>query len=218
MVKKIWQKYKHISTLGYFLFYLIFFRYLEQHVSGNFYVIHMKIDDYIPFCEYFIIPYLMWFFYVAAGVIYFFLTDVEEYKKLMIFLATGMTIFLIISAIFPNGHLLRPVFFKHHNIFTVLVQHLYATDTETNVFPSIHVFNALGIHCALCHSPKLRHRIWLKRGSFFLTVLIILATLFLKQHSVSDDLASFLMAGIIYRFVYEEKTIMVSREQKKQYV
>jgi len=209
------QKYKHAWALSYFLLYMLVFHFLEQHITSNFYVIHMKIDDYIPFCEYFILPYMAWFPYVAAGVIFLMFTDVEEYKKLLIFLYTGMTIFLVISAVFPNGHMMRPVFFEHNNVFTSMVKTLYVADTETNVFPSIHVYNAIGIHCAVSRSKKLASHKWLQNMSLLLVILIILATLFLKQHSVSDDLASFLMVGITYRLVYEPHASIFGKKYGK---
>ena len=57
---------------------MLAFRYVEQrNVRPN--IIHVALDDYIPFCEYFIIPYLLWFFYVAATVIYF--SFINQNKK-----------------------------------------------------------------------------------------------------------------------------------------
>ena len=42
------------------------------------------------------------------------------------------------------------------NIFVDLVKHIYATDTPTNVLPSIHVFNSLGVCIAIRHSEALK--------------------------------------------------------------
>ena len=95
----------------------------------------MAIDDYIPFCEYFIIPYLLWFFYVGWGVGYFYRKNRDEYFRLCTVLFTGMTIFLIISTVYPNGHYLRPTEFARDNLFTDLVRQLYATDTCDESFP-----------------------------------------------------------------------------------
>ena len=36
------------------------------------------------------------------------------------------------------------------NIFTAMVAHLWQTDTPTNLWPSIHVYNSIGAHVALC--------------------------------------------------------------------
>ncbi len=187
----------------YFLVYLLVFKLLETRITGSFMVIHMDVDEYIPFCEYFIIPYLLWFPMIGVSVGYFFLKEREEYKRLLAFLFTGMTLFLVISAVIPNGHIMRPVFFEHDNIFTALVKNLYAADTETNVFPSIHVYNSVAVCCVVYHSQTLKKKRVVKALTMLLTVLIILATLFLKQHSVADDLGAFLMAAVVYRFVYE---------------
>ena len=65
------KKYKHTWIIPvYGIFYLTAFQYLEQRDVRP-HIIHMKIDDYIPFCEYFIVPYLLWFAYIAVTVLYF---------------------------------------------------------------------------------------------------------------------------------------------------
>ena len=152
-MKEWLKKYKHAWILSYLILYLAWFAFLEKTVTGRFHVVHMAVDDYIPFCEYFIIPYLLWFGYVAAAVIYFFFHNVSDYYKLCCFLFVGMTVFLVASTIYPNGHYLRPSVFRNDNIFTTLVQYLYATDTATNLFPSIHVYLSL-IHILDTHQVK----------------------------------------------------------------
>ena len=52
---------KALFLLSYFAIYLPWFGHLEKTVTTHFHVIHTALDDYIPFCEYFIIPYLLWF-------------------------------------------------------------------------------------------------------------------------------------------------------------
>lgn len=64
----------------------------------------------IPFCEYFIIPYLMWFLYIALTVGYFAFINKnkQEYYQLIFTLGLGMTLFLVVSYFYPNGQDLRP--------------------------------------------------------------------------------------------------------------
>lgn len=50
---------KALFLLSYFAIYLPWFGHLEKTVTTHFHVIHTALDDYIPFCEYFIIPYLL---------------------------------------------------------------------------------------------------------------------------------------------------------------
>lgn len=214
-------KIKHFWLMLYFVVYLPWFIYLENSVTTHFHVIHMKIDDYIPFIEYFIIPYLLWFAYIAVVIIYMGFADKKEYFKMCAFLFTGMTIFLIVSTIYPNGHFLRPTTFVRDNIFTELCSKLYATDTATNLFPSIHVYNSIGVHLAIAHSEKTKRKPLVCISSAILMVSIILATVFLKQHSVFDVITALLLAAIVYILVYvrnyqkAKESIAIVKEKAK---
>lgn len=202
-MKKFYERYKHIiPTLVYIAIYLLWFAYLEQKVTRPENLIHMKLDDKIPFCEVFIIPYLLWFAYIAITVIYFFFKDKQDYCRICTFLFTGMTIFLTISTLWPNGHHLRPHVMPRDNIFTTLVSALYRTDTPTNLWPSIHVYNSLGAHIAIVKNPKLCKNKAVHIGSLVLCVSIIFSTVFLKQHSIFDVITAFIMAAVMYLLVY----------------
>lgn len=196
------NKYKHSVLLLYFAIYLPWFGYLEKTVTTHFHVIHMAIDDIIPFCEYFIVPYLLWFGYVAWGLGYFFFKNKDEYFRLCTVLFTGMTVFLIVSSLYPNGHYLRPVTFTRDNIFVDMVQWLYSTDTSTNLFPSIHVYNSIAINAAVWHADNFKENKIVRYGSSIMMMSIILSTMFLKQHSVFDVITGVLMAFIMCRMVY----------------
>lgn len=195
-------KYKHAWVFLYGLIYLPWFAWLESHVTDDFHIIHMAIDDHIPFIEYFVIPYFLWFAYVAVGIAYFFFKNKNDFYHLCAFLFIGMTIFLFISTIYPNGHTLRPDTFTRDNIFTQIVAWLYATDTPTNLFPSIHVYNSLGIHLAVTKSECFKEKKGVRLLSFILCASIILSTMFLKQHSFFDVITAFVMAGIMYCLIY----------------
>lgn len=212
-MKNLFQKYKHVLWFSYALLYLPWFMYLEKHVT-DYHVIHMNIDDKIPFISIFIIPYLLWFVYVAAVLVYEFFTSVPEFRKNCIFLFTGMTIFLIVSTIYPNGHHLRPVIYADNSIFTQLVKALYSTDTATNLFPSIHVYNSLGTHIAIIHSEKLKDKKIIHILSFLLMVSICMSTVFLKQHSMFDVITAFIMAAVMYPLVYKRETLPQTERKK----
>ena len=78
-LKNLVKKYGHVWVMGYILIYLPWFYYLERTVSGDYIVTHAGLDDLIPFNEYFIVPYLLWFLYVSGAVLFFFFTSREEY-------------------------------------------------------------------------------------------------------------------------------------------
>ncbi len=209
------NKHKHALLLLYFAVYLPWFCYLEKTVTTHFHVIHMAIDDYIPFCEYFIIPYFLWFFYVGWGIAYFYRKNRDEYFRLCTVLFVGMTVFLIISTVYPNGHYLRPTEFARDNLFTHLVRQLYATDTATNLFPSIHVYNSIAVNIAVWHCDNFKENKAVRCGSALLMLSIILSTMFLKQHSVFDVLTAIVMAVCMYRLVYVSAPFRIPAAQQR---
>lgn len=208
-MKNMTTKYRHaIPLLIYGIIYLSWFGHLERTVTSHYKVIHVALDDYIPFCEIFVIPYLLWFAYVAAVVMYFFFCDKDDYFKTCAFLFTGMTIFLLVSTLWPNGHHLRPYVMPRDNIFTQLVAMLYQADTPTNLWPSIHVYNSLGCHIAVMKSQRLKKYKGIRIASFILCVSIIMSTMFIKQHSAFDVATAFIMAAIMYGAVYGSNVLI----------
>lgn len=219
-MKAFFQKYRHALVLLYGLIYMPWFMWLESRSNLPYHVIHVKLDDMIPFVEYFIVPYLLWFVYVAAVFVYLFFKNRREFYQYCIFLFTGMTLFLIASTLYPNGHLLRPNTFARNNIFTFAVQILYQADTATNIFPSLHVYNSIAAHRAVANSETLAGNRLIRGGSFVLMVSIILATMFLKQHSVLDVISGILlglvMEQLVYRTDYSAVRIGWGRKRKPE--
>lgn len=202
-MKEFIRKYKHaIPMIVYMVCYLAAFFIVEQYTKDNYHLIHTSLDAKIPFLEGFIIPYILWFPYVAGFVLYFIFMDKENYWQLFWFLVSGMTIFIIVSFMYPNGLELRPETFERDNIFTRMIGGLYKTDTATNVLPSIHVYNSIGIQIAVMKSrPLKKHRV-IQILSGILCVLIILSTMFIKQHSIVDVTSAFLLAAVTYVVIY----------------
>ena len=59
-MKTFYQRYKHaIPLLAYAVVYCCWFAYLEKTVKRPENLIHMRVDDAIPFCEIFVIPYFL---------------------------------------------------------------------------------------------------------------------------------------------------------------
>ena len=69
-IAELLKKYKHAWVFSYILLYVPWFLYLESQVTENYYVIHSWIDEKIPFVEYFIVPYLLWFVFIAVFFLY----------------------------------------------------------------------------------------------------------------------------------------------------
>lgn len=212
-MKKIFKneikKYKHAWPLLYILIYLPWFLLLEYNFPADYaglHIIHCPLDDIIPFCEWFVIPYLLWFLYMPAVFLFLFYHSKNEFYRICAYEFTGMTICLIIYTLFPNGLDLRLSNIDRNNLLVDLVLLLYDSDTPTNVCPSIHVFGTLSAHICLINSPhmkELKTRELIKKISWILTILICLSTVFLKQHSVIDLVCGVILSIILYFVIFK---------------
>ena len=90
-MKDLMRKYKHSWVLLYFLVYMVWFMYLEKRPYVKHYLIYTKFDDCVPFNEYFVIPYLIWFGYIVVVMGYFFFTN--EFLSLHLHLHSKRTAF-----------------------------------------------------------------------------------------------------------------------------
>lgn len=216
-LKSLFFQYRHGLVFSYFFIYIVWFLALEKTVTNTYASVHMRLDDYIPFNEFFIIPYYMWFAFIAGVVLYFFFTSKEDFYKCTAFLFIGMTVCLIIYTIWPNGQDLRPTTFARDNIFVDLVKKLYSADTNTNVCPSIHVFNSIGVYIAITNSSRLKNKYFIRYASLILAVFICLATVFLKQHSVFDGICAMILSVVMYLVVYVPDYSRIFRNISNKY-
>lgn len=196
-----WKRGRWILLYG--TIYMCAFYWIE-HRTTEVTRIWMPLDDRIPFCEYFIVPYWLWFLFVAVTLIYFvFLNESrQEYWNLALHLGIGMTLFILISWLFPNGQDLRPVL-SGENVFERAVLRLYEADTPTNIFPSIHVFNSVACCVAWIKNEICQRHKGLAGGIVAVTMLIVLSTVFLKQHSLWDVIGALVLNGMSYYLIYE---------------
>jgi len=182
-------EYKHLlfllGWLGYFALY-----FLTENLipAEKCYPVHCFLDDVVPFCEYFVIPYVGWYLLIVASLIYFALYNPDNFKNMMKFIIVTQVVAMVVYIVFPNRQDLRPLEFARDNIFTDIVGLLYSADTNTGVCPSLHVAYSIGIAST-----------WLKEKSasvftkIFVTVFcffICISVAFVKQHSVVDIFAA----------------------------
>jgi len=214
------KKYRMILTVAYTTVYLWWFSFLEKHITTNYHVMHCRLDDLIPFNEWFIFAYMFWFIYIAVTMIYMVL-DADEYVRYTMFLATGMSLSLLICQLFPNGTApgFRPAVDAAKNWPSSIVAFIYRTDTCTNVFPSIHVFNAIGTHIAINRSRHFADRPGIRKFSLVAAILICVSTMFVKQHSLIDVTGGCILSYFVYHLVYGKipvpQVAAKKREKKK---
>lgn len=190
---------------SYLLIYLPWFFLIEKYIDENHPRVHIlnnSIDNMIPFCKYFIIPYMLWFVYLAISCFFMGYKAANiEFIRFALSLIIGTSICFIICMIYPNGLTLRPDNLPD-DIFGKLIGIIYASDTPTNVFPSIHVYSSIVVDIAIRKCSYLKERKAVKAASFILCMLICLSTVFIKQHSVTDVAGAIILTAIMYIILY----------------
>lgn len=174
----------------YFPCYLFLYVFVERIMPvQHYHALHCAVDNIIPFCEFFVIPYLGWIVAIFLLAFYCFKHEKLIFEKLIRYFIVCTVIVFLIFILFPSCQELRPEVFPRNNIFSWMTSVVYFFDTPTNTCPSMHVIGCMGLLFASWDIEKFRNvkaRILLSLGA----VLIILSTLFLKQHSFLDIVAS----------------------------
>ena len=197
------DEFRHLKLLIFWPIFGLFFTFVERFYNvEHYYSMHCPLDDMIPFCEWFLIPYLFWFVYLIGTIVYTFFFDVAAFKRMMYFIIITYSITMLIYLVFPTCQDLRPTQFARDNVLTRFVAWFYNFDTNTNVCPSIHVLGSVAAMLGLCDCRRLQNP-KLKLLFILLCVLICISTVFMKQHSVLDVLAALPLCVIAYPICYK---------------
>ena len=201
-------EYSHLKLLLGWVFYFVFYFLTENLIPPeSCHPMHCALDDMIPFCEYFFIPYTFWYLLIVISLGYFLLYDVDSFKKLQTYIIITQIVAMAVYIIYPSRQDLRPEVFARDNIFTHIAALIYSFDTSTGVCPSLHVAYSLGI-TSVWLKKKDSSLLW-KCFIVFAVITICISTMFVKQHSAVDVFAAIplgLLAEIlVYKNFYKEK-------------
>ncbi len=201
MIKKGPTKRQWIMMM-YLPIHFAWYFIVEHTITTDYYSIHCALDNMIPFCEWFIFPYFSWFLYMVISGFYFLFKDHEAFEHYMLSLIFGFFISLSIISVFPNGQDLRPTSYNA-NFAAQIMKWTQQFDTNTNVFPSMHVVGALSVWFAVIKSKTLKSKTLIQVLNWLLCTAIILATVFLKQHSVLDIFGGMAVSAFVFFIVYK---------------
>ena len=182
--------------------FLICFFLLERFGSESYWVSYIPLDDKIPFCEYFVLPYVLWYPFMFGTGLFLLIKDHDGFRRYMSFIGIAFGVTLLFCALFPNGQDLRPTEFPHSNIFTVMLSGLYKADDNQNVLPSMHVLGSCAAAAAWCMLPEVKNR-WVKAAAIALAALISASTVLVKQHSILDVFTAIPLAAVIFLTIYK---------------
>lgn len=200
-------EYRHVLLLLYWPAYLFSFVLIERLCPAPVYnTVWCRLDDLIPFCEWFFIPYSAWYFSLLWASLYTLAYDLPAFRRFMYYLIMTTGIAIAVYIIWPNQQLLRPdlATLGRENLFTKAVGLIYTVDTNTNVLPSLHCIGGFAVLFAAMDIPRFRTKGW---AAFFVifALLVCASTAFMKQHSVLDFFAALPVIALGYCVVYLPK-------------
>lgn len=189
-----------LFSVYYFIFYLVYFFALEHLITTPVWMVSSPIDAYIPFSKYALIPYCLWFPWIAITILGLLKWGPKkEYLQTCMTMYLGMTLCLLFYTFVPNGLNIRPTTVTGNDLCANLVRWLYSFDSPMNVCPSLHVYISVCMGLGWQRSSILKSRKyrWVKVMLRLLDISICLATMFLKQHSIIDVVCGLALALIL---------------------
>ena len=194
-------QFRHLLLLlgwvGYFLLYMLTENLIPPEQCTP---VHMWLDDVIPFCEVFVIPYVFWYLLIVISLGYFLLYNVDSFKRLQIFIIITQVVAMTIYILFPSRQDLRPAEFPGDNFLTQVMALIYSFDTSTGVCPSLHVAYSIGIASVWVKEKGVSK--WWKAFVVTAAAVICLSTMFVKQHSAVDFFAALPVCLLAEAVVY----------------
>lgn len=152
-------------------------------------------DNAIPFVKIFIVPYVAWYGFIFFTMAYLCFKDRNAYFQTLISYGAGL-ICSFITFYFFQTTVTRPEL-TGNGILTSMIQIIYSADQPYNCFPSIHVLTSYLMVKGIMSSSA-RNR----RNNFIVSitaVLIIISTLFIKQHVLLDVVFGVIYAELLFR-------------------
>ncbi len=184
-----------LISIGLVVFQSIFYfglRFIqgEPHIVGNY------IDTQIPFINYFIIPYYIWFILIFAIPYYYYKVDKDSLVNYIISYTACIIIANIIFAVYPST-VIRPEGIPNSNIINFMVNVIYFIDNPPlNCFPSMHC--AVSMLFILTISRQKDTKLIYRLIIIFISMLIMASTLFTKQHVFIDFVAGDIIMILCY--------------------
>ncbi len=190
--ESVYRKYeKEILFAAVALFFFIVYpiiNYMTMKSGADAHILNTYYDTIIPFVPLFIIPYISGF--VMPMLLYFFIKDIVFFRKAVVSYCIMLCISYIIYIVYPVKVVLRPA--EITGFFAPVFHMFYPFDPPYNAFPSLHVAQPFFAALLVYHYDK---KYW---WMIPWAALIVLSTIFTKQHYILDVASGLLLTAIVY--------------------
>lgn len=167
------------------------------------YILGSALDKAIPYIPHFIWIYVFWYFMLFAVPYYIASKNTNSLNKYITTYIITTIISGIIFVSFPNSVIRADI--QGTDLANKLVNLIYTMDTPAiNCLPSIHCLFSYLFILAVWDSKKDTSTL-MKVIITILSILVVLSTLFIKQHVVYDAIASLILAITVWILVAKTK-------------
>lgn len=201
---------RHLWLLLYVPLWLGAFMLLQLRETA-YVAVSIPLDSRIPFCEYFALFYWAWYFLLAGTGVYLLIKDKTGFYNYMLFMIIGFSFCLATYWLYPTGQHLRPETLPNNNLFCRAMSLIYGIDPSINVLPSMHAVGSFMCGAALAMSRTTKKRA-AKAAPVILSFLCGISTVFVKQHSLLDIIASLGICIPVFFGIYAPWTRKKRRE------
>ncbi|MBS4174426.1 phosphatase PAP2 family protein [Bacillus sp. FJAT-49736] len=167
---------------------------LINRQKGKAYSLVTDFDRHIPFIKIFILPYVSWFVFILAAMVYLCVKNRQVYYRTLIYFNIGLLVCYGVYSIFQTS-VPRPTL-TGHDLLTNMVRSVYKLDEPYNCFPSTHVLTSYLILRGFQSAKNIPRK--LRMGVSFMSLLIMVSILFVKQHVVFDLIGGVAVVEVIY--------------------
>lgn len=151
-------------------------------------------DEMIPFIPYFVIFYITWYpllFLVPLLILKYNKKVFDRYiASMLAFIVVEALVFILVPTTMERSLI------EVTNISTFIISIIYKFDTAVNLFPSAHCAFAILFIISVFDVKEINSKY--KILIMIISILIILSTLFIKQHVLIDVFGSLVMIPIYY--------------------
>ncbi|WCK56581.1 inositol phosphorylceramide synthase [Aneurinibacillus sp. Ricciae_BoGa-3] len=178
----------------------------------GFHSLIIPLDGGIPFLKIFAIPYVIWSLFILASMGFFCVKDRSVFYTALVSYNVSLVVCYMFFYFYQTA-IIRPQL-TGSDLLTKLVAYVYRHDEPYNCFPSIHCVSSYlmirAVHTASGVS-------WKSKTLIDTTaLLIILSTLFIKQHAFVDVLGAIALAEITFRTISRWLPVTTKYAQRKR--
>jgi len=189
------KKFKVIITILSLIAFQSLLYLLAKFTPFEYHIVNIAFDNKIPFIKYFVYPYIIWYITLFLVPYLYSKYDIKLYNIYLKTLFIAITIVFVTYIFYPTTLIRDPVITT--DLSTFIINLIYKLDTPAiNCLPSMHCLISF-LHIFI--TPKVKKiKTILKVIIIVQSILVILSTVFIKQHVILDVIFAFVLSLLIY--------------------